>query len=356
MDYRLSLGAWGSVFAVPGELVDKHLRLAGGVQLKVILYLLRHSEESLSASDIAQALSLPAADVRDSMLYWEQTGLVCISDGNVTPPPAALTAENAAASAAQTETASAPQNAAAAATPGNAPQNTAAAAPVSAEPKKASRLPVRPDKPDIHYLSRRMEEDESIAYLMTAADSIFGRLMSNNDKATLLMMHEYDGLPVEVIIMLLQYASDIQKCNMSYIQKIAISWADEEINTIDRAEAKIKKLIDKRSASGRVQRLFGLEAHSPTKTESELADRWINEWGFSDDMLRLAYEKCVDIKQKYIPNYVNRILTSWHEKGLKTPDEVYKESASERTAKKTRSYGAAYDISEYESTSVYDEE
>ena len=67
-----------------------------------------------------------------------------------------------------------------------------------------------------------MNEDESIAFLMRSADEIFGRMTSNSDKETLLMIHEYDGLPVDVLIMLLQYALSVGKCNMRYIEKMAI--------------------------------------------------------------------------------------------------------------------------------------
>ena len=37
MEYKLNLGSWNSVFAVPSDIVDKHLKLAGAVQLKVLL-------------------------------------------------------------------------------------------------------------------------------------------------------------------------------------------------------------------------------------------------------------------------------------------------------------------------------
>ena len=32
MEYKMNLGSWNSVFAVPGDIVDKHLRLAGAAE------------------------------------------------------------------------------------------------------------------------------------------------------------------------------------------------------------------------------------------------------------------------------------------------------------------------------------
>ena len=50
MSYLLNLGAWNSVFAVPTVLVDRHLKLAGSVQLKALLWLLRQDNLTLTAA------------------------------------------------------------------------------------------------------------------------------------------------------------------------------------------------------------------------------------------------------------------------------------------------------------------
>ena len=49
MSYKIDLGAWGSIFAVPTALVDSHIKLASGAQLKVLLYILRNNWEGEEA-------------------------------------------------------------------------------------------------------------------------------------------------------------------------------------------------------------------------------------------------------------------------------------------------------------------
>ena len=39
MEYRLHMGPWNSVFAVPTALVDRYLKLAGKEQLQVLLWI-----------------------------------------------------------------------------------------------------------------------------------------------------------------------------------------------------------------------------------------------------------------------------------------------------------------------------
>ncbi len=341
MEYKLNLGSWGSVFAVPSDLVDLHLKLAGSVQLKVILWVLRHAGENFTVDDISKSLSVQAADVRDSMLYWEESGIIKVSDGIIAPPD-----EN-------KNIISSVQN----------EQNVEEKVEINHEKQpneemttKASRIISRPEKPDMKYLSERMSESPEIVYLMQSADEIFGRPTNNNDKATLLMIHESDGLPVEVIIMLMQYAASIQKCNIRYIEKMAISWSDNDITTLEQAEKKIQQLTSGRNAAMTIQKILGLEEHSPTEKETEFADRWMNIWKFSGDMIRKAYEICVDTKNKYIPKYVDSILNRWFNSGISTPEQVDAEKNSGNKNKEKKMYGATYDISEYESTSIIDEE
>lgn len=333
MDYKLELGAWNSVFAVPCEIADKHLKLAGAVQLKVILWFLRHAGENCSVESIAESLSLPAADVKDSLTYWKEMGILRIDGQTLAPVQPETEISDGTVYAAEKE-----------------PEI------IPAAPVKASRAVSRPEKPDIRYLTQRMNDDEGIVYLMQSADEIFGRPTNNNDKATLLMIHETDGLPVEVIIMLLRYAADIGKCNIRYIEKIAINWADNDINTLERAEKRIRELTDGRNAAVRIQKLFGIDNHSPTEKESGYADKWINQFRFSDEMLRKAYEICVDSKSKYIPGYVDSILTRWAKEGITTPGQADQEKNGKKKSSSKKSYNTTFDISEYESTSVIDEE
>ena len=58
MNYKLNLGSWGSVFAVPADVVDKYIKIAGGSSIKVLLYFLRHSGEQVTDEIMANALSM----------------------------------------------------------------------------------------------------------------------------------------------------------------------------------------------------------------------------------------------------------------------------------------------------------
>ena len=65
LSYKIDLGAWNGIFAVPCEIVDRQLRMAGEPQLKALLYILRHSGRSVELSELAAACANIA--VRDRL-------------------------------------------------------------------------------------------------------------------------------------------------------------------------------------------------------------------------------------------------------------------------------------------------
>ena len=67
MAYRLDIGLWNQVFAVPCGLVDRHLKLAGKEELQVILYLLRHPGEALEPQALGDALGMPLEKAQEAL-------------------------------------------------------------------------------------------------------------------------------------------------------------------------------------------------------------------------------------------------------------------------------------------------
>lgn len=323
------------MFAVPVGVVDKGLKLASEAQLKVLLFLLRHSGDTLTDELVAEALALHPEDVRDSIEYWAERGLLVSAGGAVTMPKTA---------SAETSTAKLTQE----------PQTDIIKA--SDKPRPVSR----PTKPEPGYVAKRLKADKNLVLLMDEAQRILGKVLSNSDTATLIMLHDTDGLPVEVILMLLEHCVQIDKGNMRYIERVGIQWGSDGITTINLAEEKIKQYSESTSAWGRVCAVFGIHlSGSPTKKQLEYSGRWINEWDFSEEMLRLAYERCVDAKGEVNLSYINGILKRWNEQGLKKPEDVLK--ADTIPAKKGKKSGksagneASYNIDEYENYSIFDD-
>lgn len=331
--YNLNLGAWGSVFAVPAAVVDEHLKIASAYQLKVLLYLLKNNNRDLTDEQIGEALSMHPDDVKDSLSFWVERKVIAICGDEVAPAKAqAMAGESL----------------------------SVVTVPAEEEPKKAKRPMSRPVRPEPGYVIKRLGSDPELAMLMDEAQRIFGRIISNAEAGTLVMLHDTDGLPVDVIIMLLQYCADHDKGTMRYVEKIGIEWGSEGINTVSLAEEKIRTVTENYSYFNRIAATFGMKnAGSPTKKQLEFANQWIGTWSFSDDMLRLAYERCVDTKGELNMSYINGILNKWYMAGWKNPDEVQADEKpavgkKPKKAKSAPESDASYDIEAYEKKSIFD--
>ena len=331
--YMLNLGVWNAVFAVPCAVVDKYLKLASPNQLKVLLWLLRHADHGFAPREAAEATGLSEELVEEALLYWQQEGLLQSPDGVELKP--AVTAP----------TAAVPP-----------PEPPAPAAAVQTPVKiKPTAILTRPQKPDNAFVAKRMAEDPELSYLMQEAQCILGRLLSNGCSATLLMLRDDFGLPVDVILMLLQYAASVGKTNTRYIEKVGMDWAEEEIFSHQKAEDKLRRIAENTKAWHVVEQTLGISQRSPTSKEETLAATWVNDWRFSPALIREAYERCVDTKGQLSLSYMNGILSRWHEQGISTLQQAQEEKSRKVAARKQEAAAkSTYSIEEYERSGAFD--
>ncbi len=275
MDYIVNPASFQSAFTLPGDIADKHLKLASQTQLKVILYVFRHIADAKTADEISAELRIPKAEVDDALLYWANAGILLSKNTN------------------------------------EVPKNTTDEAPKQIR-KVAAEMPTRRD------VTRRACEDERFSFLLQESQVKFGRLLKDNESRVLLWLYEDEGMDVSLILMLLEYAINEKKCTLGFIQRTATEWLNNNITTITDAEKYITEQYKKKTAWKIVEAAFGIEDRMASAKELENSDKWINKWGYDRAILRLAYEQCVDTKSKFSMPYVAKILENWYNGGVKT--------------------------------------
>ena len=325
MSLKINLGAWSHVFAVPALIVDKHIKLANSTQIKTLLWILRNSDKTFEIKDIAKALAKDEEDIEDSVQYWIENKVIVKNQETLEPSNEIIKEVNK----------------------------------VNEETLKLKKTPrklSKREKPDSVYISKRMRESEDITALMQECETILGRPLSTQDCAMILMFMETDGLPADVIVMLFQHAVSIGKQNMRYIEKLAINWAQEEIDSVQKAEAKLKAIAKSEKNWKKIINITGIEYHSQTEKEKMFTNRWLDQWKFSSEMIREAYERCVDSTGKFTFGYTNKILEKWFNNNIKTIKQVYDyQSKRKQSSKKPyKKQEATYDIEEYNKSSIFD--
>ncbi len=343
MQYGINLGAWNAVFAVPSAVVDKHLKLAGSAQLKALLWLLRHAGEKADVDDVASAIGLSRLDTMDALQYWVEAGLLSPMEDGYAPAASPSSDSTSISSVEEPNSLSQP-------VPDSAEEKAESSASPSISQARVGHVPAPSPKPDSREVLRRATECEDIAFLLQETQIRFGRPLSPAEISTLVWLHDYNGLPTGVILMIIEFAQSREKCNMRYIEKMAVNWADEEIDTLEKAERKLAQIHTAQCNWNKICTAFGISSRSPSAREDTYTQRWMQEWSFSIDIIRMAYEQCVNYIGKLDFSYINKVLERWHKANVKTPKDAVAvlNKGKPNQAKSTLSGPVSFDLDAYE--------
>lgn len=284
MGYYLNSAELCSGFAVPTSVVDKHIKLASAVHLRVLLWCLRNQNYDPAA--VAAVLKTDAESVEEAFVYWAEAGVL-------------LKTEDEPAAAVQT---------------------------AASSPAPARKVAIRGNdlKPTREEVARRGLECEEIAFILRESELKFGRMLRQSELSTLTWLYDDQGLSASLILMIVGFAVAEGRPNIGFIERTAIEWVNEGITDVEAAEKRLVKMRQSRSAWHTVETAMGIEHRSPSKTELETADKWVNEWEYGRDILRAAYEVCVDSTSKFSMPYIKKIIAEWHKAGVKTVEDIEK--------------------------------
>lgn len=177
-------------------------------------------------------------------------------------------------------------------------------------------------------MARALEGSE-FAGLTGAVEDKLGKKLTTPDLAILLGLYDQLGLPADVIFLLVGFCAERtalrygegRRPTLRQIEKEGYTWARLGLMTQESAAAYIKKYHRSREALPRMMRLLRLGDRPPVPSEEKYLLSW-DGMGFADEVIELAYDKTV-VKCKELKwPYMNKILCSWHEKGLHTLAEV----------------------------------
>lgn len=300
MKYMVNWGGGDGVFAVPDHAADC-LKLASGKAVKVLLYILKNKISEIDYANLANALDVSEEDAEDAVSYWQQVGVLypCGSE------PAAVVRENKAAEKA-------------------APVPTANDTAKEQRAKEKAAKMISPEE-----IADRVNKSKDVKFLFDSAETAFGKILNYTEQRTLIWLHDYYNIAPDILLMIMDLAKQTGKPNMSYVEKIAINWQENNINTHELAMREINRLKNYYSFEGQAAAKLGLN-RTLTPTERKFLKEWSDK-GVSIDMVVYAYEKTVDNIGKVKFSYMNKIITSWQENGITTVAEA-KSEADKRSA------------------------
>ena len=124
----------------------------------------------------------------------------------------------------------------------------------------------------------------------------------------------------QVMIALFDYCYKRSALHRNYIQKVAEAWASNKIKTWNdldiyyQQQESLNKI--KKSIAKKLGKYNGL-----TQYEEAYIENWILNFGYQMNIIEIALKRTT-LKQNSTFEYINTIITDWHERNLKTPEEV----------------------------------
>lgn len=201
---------------------------------------------------------------------------------------------------------------------------------------KAAPLPFKPSY-KASEISRRLQENPRVSQMYKIVSQILSKTLSSADTELLYSFYDYYALPVEVIIVMIEYYVSKGKRSMKLLEKEAGKWAAAGIDTVEKAKLHIKKREEFLSYASRVRSLLGIGDRRLTERELTFMNKWQNELLMPVEMVKAAYEVAANQTGRLSFAYMNKILESWSQSQIKTPEALRQKTPKTSAGRKTAS-------------------
>lgn len=291
------------VTVISNWFIDEYMTKANGSYVKVYLLLLRcfqnHTPDT-SISYLAEILDETEKDIERALRYWEKEKLLVMTRSDKTtitgisfslPPVSTPIPARDSLDLATSDTG----------------LSTEESAPVIVKPLTTIH---KPDYSDAQI--KQLTDIKEVKWILNTVERLLERLLKPMDVQLILFLYESVGFSAELIFYLYEYCVSKNKKSSSYIETVAIAWAEQGINTVDKAEEATAAYNNSYHA---VNKAFGLN-RTPGTIEKKFMHRWFHEFGFDIPIIEEACNRTMLATGKPDFKYADKILENWKKKGV----------------------------------------
>ena len=330
---EIELQYGSAVFALPGAVLSR-LDEAKETELRVILLLCGEERlrRALDTAAIANRLSVGEAEVTAAISFWRGCGV--LRTHKVKKSAAKL------------------------------PSASEAVGQVRGEdrPSVVLHSDGRP-----HYtgkeLSELLERRADLQSLLAECQKISGKLFTQTDCLKLLTLADSYSLSSPYLMLLFQHCKDQGKGAPPYVCKLALSLYDEGVRDEQALTEYLTKEEKKAGFESSMRTLFGIGSRSLSASERRFFEEW-QAAEHSEALIREAFDMAVASTGAARPAYINKMLLSWKEQQIRTPEEARAAAEAHRAKanyagtgkqkKKTSAAARGESFSSFDSSEFFD--
>lgn len=284
------------------EFIDHYMVRANGEYVKVYLLLLRHMNQSsgyLSVSELADLLECTEKDILRALRYWKSEGLLDYLDDTPDDPSPKSTAPSPAASSRLHDVQSGYMT------------SSIPADSVSDSAALASTTNIQ------QYRSRK--ERAEFKELLFVAEQYLGKTLSATDIDQITYFYDTLNMSAELIEYLIEYCVENGHKSMHYINKVALSWHEENITTVNLAKTS-SFLYNKNCYC--VLNAYGIKGRGPAASEIAYIRKWSEEYGFALEVILEACDRTMNSIHQPSFDYTDSILKRWKDKNVRQLKDI----------------------------------
>lgn len=312
---KISLHAEGvsDVTIVPNIFIDQFMPSANGAYVKVYLYLLRCFKGNcpeVTISSIADRLENTEKDIIRALSYWEKLNLLTLTqDARKEITSIHLMDISSLRDASNTEV---PEI-------NNEPDEIAVSLHTEKKPAISEKERIARQSYSAEKIAQLSSNDE-IKWALHIVEIYLDRPLKPMDLQLILYLYDELHFSPELIMYLFEYCVSKSKKNASYIEAVALTWAEEGIDTEEKAKEATTAYNDHFSV---VNKAFGLN-RAPGQIERQYITKWVEVFGFSDEIVTEACNRTILRTQKPDFKYTDKILETWFKKDVKSHNDIIK--------------------------------
>ena len=284
------------------EFIDHYMVRANGEYVKVYLLLLRHMNQSsgyLSVSELADLLECTEKDILRALRYWKSEGLLDYLDDTPDDPSPKSTAPSPAASSGLHDVQSGYMT------------SSIPADSVSDSAALASTTNIQ------QYRSRK--ERAEFKELLFVAEQYLGKTLSATDIDQITYFYDTLNMSAELIEYLIEFCVENGHKSMHYINKVALSWHEENITTVNLAKTS-SFLYNKNCYC--VLNAYGIKGRGPAASEIAYIRKWSEEYGFALEVILEACDRTMNSIHQPSFDYTDSILKRWKDKNVRQLKDI----------------------------------
>lgn len=128
--------------------------------------------------------------------------------------------------------------------------------------------------------------------------------------------YEFDE---QVMIALFDYCYKRSALHRNYIQTVAEAWSTNKIRTWNDLDQYYEKQENLNKYKKAISKKLG--KYNLTQYEEAYIENWVLNFGYDMTIIEIALKRTT-LKQNPTFEYINNIITDWHDRNLKTPTQV----------------------------------